>query len=137
MNQRYSDEPLINFAELVSNVPGEGLEGLVRLLARRRQLSPVWSGRGADRGRDLLFTETLSGPLVQEKITWLATCKDKARSGESVGERDLPSPGIRDKLEQHEANGFLLVTTTTVSTAAKSLLDSLDGSTEARIYTLV
>lgn len=130
-------EPFIDFTELVSNVPGEGLEQLVRLLARRRQLSPAWSGRGADSGRDLLFTEILSGPLTQEKITWLVSCKDKAKSGESVNERDLPFPGVSDKLDQHKADGFLLVTTTTVSTAAKSLLDSLDKSNGGNIHTLV
>lgn len=130
-------EPLIDFKELVSNVPGEGLEGLTRLLGRAKRLSPSWSGRGADGGRDLLFTEILSGPLSNEKITWLISCKDKAKSGESVSERDLPSTGIKDKLAQHKADGFLLVTTTTVSTAAKSLIDSLDKSSGGEIHTLV
>jgi hypothetical protein len=107
-------QSLIDFAELVSAVPGEGLEELVRQIGRRKGLSPSWSGRGSDSGRDLYFTETLSGSLSKEKITWLVSCKDKAKSNESVSERDLPAPGIKDKLAQHDANGFLLVTTTTV-----------------------
>jgi len=97
-------QPLVDFKELVSAVPGEGLEELVRQLGRRKGLSPAWSGRGSDSGRDLLFSEILSGPLSNEKVTWLVSCKDKAKSGESVNERDLPSPGIKDKLAQHKAN---------------------------------
>lgn len=130
-------QSLIDFAELVSAVPGEGLEELVRQIGRRKGLSPSWSGRGSDSGRDLYFTETLSGSLSKEKITWLVSCKDKAKSNESVSERDLPAPGIKDKLAQHDANGFLLVTTTTVSSGAKALLDSLDKSNGGDIHTLV
>lgn len=130
-------KPLIDFKELISAVPGEGLEELTRQLGRRKRLSPVWSGRGPDGGRDLLFSETLSGPLSNEKVTWLVSCKDKAKSGESVTERDLPSPSIKDKLAQHKANGFLLVTSTTVSTGAKNLLDALDINQGGDIHTLV
>lgn len=130
-------QPLVDFKELVSAVPGEGLEELVRQLGRRKGLSPTWSGRGPDSGRDLLLTEILSGPLSNDKVRWLVSCKDKAKSGESVNERDLPSPGVNDKLAQHKANGFLLVTTTTVSSGAKALLDALDISNGGDIHTLV
>lgn len=128
---------LIDFTELISAVPGEGLEQLVRQIGLKKGLSPIWSGRGADEGKDLIFTEILSGSLTKEKITWLVSCKDKSQSGESVKEKDLPAPSISDKLAQHKANGFLLVTTTTVSTGAKALLDSLDKSTGGVIHTLV
>lgn len=128
---------LIDFKELISPVPGEGLEQLVRHIGRKKGLSPVWSGRGADRGRDLFFTEELHGALSQRKVKWLVSCKDKAKSNESVNERDLPASGIGDKLTQHKADGFLLVTTTTVSTGAKELLDSLDVNNGGNIHTLV
>jgi hypothetical protein len=128
-------QPLIDFKELVSAVPGEGLERLVRQIGHRKELSNSWSGRGADRGLDLLFTESLSGPLSKEKITWLVSCKDNAKSGKSVDEKDLPN--ITDKLFQHKANGFLLVTTTTITTGAKKLLDDLDKSNGGNIHTLV
>jgi hypothetical protein len=128
---------IINFTELISAVPGEGLEELARQIGRRKGLSPSWSGRGPDGGRDIIFTEILSGPLSREKITWLVSCKDKAKSGDSVSEKDLPHPGIKDKLAQHKATGFLLVTTTVVSTGAKALLDGLDKSNGGEIHTLV
>jgi hypothetical protein len=130
-------QPLIDFTELVSAVPGEGLQGLTRQLGQRKGLSPVWCGRGPDGGRDLTFTEILSGSLSKEKTTWLVSCKDKAKSGDSVGEKDLPPPGIKDKLAQHKANGFLLVTTTTVSSSAKALLDSFDKSNGGDYHILV
>ena len=131
------DTQIIDFKELISPVPGEGLEQLTRQIGRKKGLSPSWSGRGADGGRDLIFTEILSGPMSKDKITWLVSCKDKAKSGELASEKDLPSTGIRDKLIQHKAQGFLLVTTTTVSTGAKALLDSLDKTNGGEIYTLV
>lgn len=128
---------IIDFKELVSPVPGEGLEQLVRHIGRKKGLSPVWSGRGADRGRDLFFTEELHGTLSVRKVKWLVSCKDKAKSNESISEKDFPASGIKDKLAQHKADGFLLVTTTTVSTGAKELLDSLDVSNGGDVHTLV
>lgn len=126
---------LIDFRELVSAVPGEGLEELVRQIGYKRHLSPTSSGRGPDRGRDLFFTEILVGNVSTQKLKWLVSCKDKANSGEAVTEADLPA--IKDKLAQHEADGFLLVTTTVSGAAAKEMLDSLDKSNGGDLYTCV
>lgn len=127
--------PVIDFTELSSSVQGENLEQLTRLLGRALGLGTEWTGRGADGGLDLLFSEHLSGSLSKQRRRWVVSCKDKARSGSSVLENDLPS--ITDKVKQHQADGFLLVTTTTVGTAAKALIDSLDASRGGPIYTLV
>lgn len=132
-----NSDPVIDLAELVSATPGQGLEELVRKLGERKGLSPSWSGRGADGGRDLYFTEIREGPISRDRTLWLVSCKDKARSGASVAETDLPKPGIRDKLDQHKADGFLLVTTTTVGTAAKGLLDGLDKNNGGPVHILV
>ncbi len=126
---------LIDYTELLTDVPGEGLEEVTRQLGRRKGLTVQWSGRGADSGRDLTFTEIRSGPLSRGMVVWMVSCKDKAKSGDSVTERDLPS--ITDKCRQHGAKGFLLVTTTRVGTAAKALLDRLDESNGGDIRTLV
>ncbi len=127
---------LIDYTGLLSSIPGEGFEQLIRQIGKRMNLSPRWSGRGPDDGYDLLFTEILTGCLSKDKITWLVSCKDNAESGKSVCESDLPNPSIKDKLIQHNANGFLLATTTTVSAGAKKLLDSLDNN-DGDIRTLV
>jgi hypothetical protein len=58
-----------------------------------------------------------------------------ATSGTAVTESDLPT--IKDKLAQHHADGFLLVTTTVPGVAAKQMLDNLDKSNGGDIYTWV
>lgn len=50
----------LDFSELGSKPAGENLEGLVRLIGERLGLTVSWTGRGADQGRDLIFTETQS-----------------------------------------------------------------------------
>lgn len=72
-----------------------------------------------------MLTETLDGQLSQRVIRWVVSCKDKAKSGASIAESDLPS--IPNKLTQYKADGFLLVTTTTVGSAAKQVLDGHDS----------
>jgi hypothetical protein len=126
---------LIEFSELVSSVPGEGLQELARQIGYKKKLSPIWSGRGPDGGKDLLFTEVLLGNLSTQRLRWLVSCKDNAASGTAVSESDLPS--IKDKLAQHHADGFLLVTTTVPGVAAKQMLDNLDKSDGGDIYTWV
>ncbi|RVQ51463.1 restriction endonuclease [Sinorhizobium meliloti] len=130
--------PILDFRELSasksSSPAGEDLEGLVRELGKLLGLNPEWSGRGADQGRDLFFTESRKGAIGSRSLRWLVSCKDFARSGRSVSEADVGS--VSDKITQHKADGFLLVTTTTVSTGLKSLLDTLHehGAVETKIW---
>ncbi|MBY3243170.1 restriction endonuclease [Rhizobium laguerreae] len=130
--------PILDFIELStskSNSPaGEDLEGLVRELGKLLGLSPEWSGRGADQGRDLFFTEIRKGAIGARNLRWLVSCKDFAKSGRSVSEADVGS--VLDKVAQHKADGFLLVATTTVSTGLKSLLDGLNeqGVIETQVW---
>ena len=126
----------IDFTELESTVRGEGLEGLARMLGRSLGLNPVSTGRGTDQGKDLEFTEILRGPLINNSIKWLVSCKDNGASGKSVSENDLPN-NIELKLTQHSATGFLLVTTTVASTGAKALLDAIDVRNGGKYHTLV
>ena len=118
---------VIDFRELVSLVEGEGLEQLARLLGEELGLQPDPSGRGHDGGRDMFFTSHFDNPL-KIHIRWLVSCKDLALSGRSVNEADIPSP--ETKMRQHGARGYLLVTTTTISTGAKAMLDGLVQSGE-------
>lgn len=126
--------PILDFRELSiergGSPPGEDFEGLVRELGRLLALNPEWSGRGADQGRDLIFTERLRGVLGSEEMRWLVSCKDFAKSGRAVAENDVG--GVLDKLAQHNAQGFLLATTTTVTTGLKAMLDGLSDSGKAR-----
>lgn len=130
--------PAIDFRELASgrtvSPAGENLEGLVREIGKRLGINPDWSGRGADQGRDLIFTERRDGPLGNQYLRWLVSCKDFAGSGRSVTEQDVGS--VLEKIRQHGANGFLLTTTTTASAGLKAMLDGLrnNGSIETLVW---
>ena len=130
--------PILDFKELstsrASSPAGEDLEGLVRELGKRLGLSPDWAGRGSDQGRDLFFIERRKGVLGSEDLRWLVSCKDFANSGRSVSEHDVGS--VSDKVRQHSADGFLLVTTTTASTGLKAVLDAFhtQGSVKTKVW---
>lgn len=128
---------IIDFKELsASNVKGEELQNLSRKLGQKLKLEPSWSGRGPDGGKDLIFVEEVRGILTAKRVKWLVSCKDYAVSNKSVQESDVGS--VLEKVKQHKADGFLLVTTTTVSSGLKSMLDSLDkrngGDIEVSIW---
>jgi hypothetical protein len=124
-----------DFRELGVEPVGEHFEALVRLLGERFGLQVQWTGRGADGGRDLVFIETQAGPLKTTAIRWLVSCKDNSQSNRSISEKDVGS--IVDKVRQHKCEGFLLATTTTVSSGLKELLDRLDPSAGGEIQTKV
>ena len=118
-----ANQPLIDFKELNRSVAGEDLERLTFFLAERMHLHPEWTGRGADGGKDLVLTQHFTDPL-KASLRWLVSCKDHARSGKAVVEVELPNP-FDLKMRQHNAHGFLLVTTTTAAKTTKEVLDSL------------
>lgn len=125
----------LDFHELSSKPLGETLEGLVRLIGERLGVAVSWTGRGADQGRDLIFVEAQSGRIGSTPVRWLVNCKDNSKSNQAVSEQDIGS--IVDKVRQHNCDAFLLVTTTTVSTALKAKLDALAGDPHHRIPTKV
>ena len=115
----------IDFRELAEHGnPGEGLEHFARLLLTKLGLTATWTGRGSDQGKDLLAMEVLPSLVSSKSRVWLVSCKDYSQSRKSVPESELPS--VENKLRQHDADGFLLITTTTPSTGAKAVLDGLD-----------
>ena len=129
-------EPIgIDFRELSTGFQGERLEQLIRLLALKMDMDVEWAGRGSDGGRDLIIIEEITGPISKEKIRWLVQCKDRVQSGKSVHEGEIPD--ISDKVIQHGTSGFLLVTTTTVSSALKEKMDSMDKGRGGKIKTLI
>jgi len=126
---------MIDFRELSVGIAGERLEAVARAIGRGMGLIPMWSGRGADQGKDLIFTESLRGQLHEESKRWLVQCKDNAQSNKSVSEADCGA--VSDKVFQHQCDGFLLVTTTTAGTALKAKLDALAVIKDRPILTQV
>ncbi|MCP4581234.1 MAG: restriction endonuclease [candidate division Zixibacteria bacterium] len=129
------NDEIIDLRELATRPQGEALEFLGRELGRRKGLKDDWSGRGPDQGRDLIFIEIKKGSINNTEIIWLVQCKDHSVSGSAVNENELGS--IIDKVRQHKANGFLLITTTTASTSLKSKLDALNINNGGEIFTYV
>ncbi|QLH71679.1 restriction endonuclease [Rhodopseudomonas palustris] len=125
----------LDFSELSSKPTGENLEGLVRLIGERLGLAVSWTGRGADQGRDLIFTETQTGQIGSTPVRWLVSCKDNSKTNQSVSEQDVGS--VLDKVRQHNCDGFLLATTTTVGTALKAKLDALQSNPQDPVQTRV
>lgn len=62
-------------------------------------------GRGVDRGRDLLISETVGGTISKQEKLWVVSAKHKAHSGRSVTEADEPDPIGR--VHKFNAQGFM------------------------------
>ena len=89
---------------------------------------PERSGRGPDGGKDLIVSEKReSGVLgAPRRFKWLVECKNFAKSGKSVRPDDVGS--ITDKLVTHDADGYLLVTSTGPSINVATTIKSIDES---------
>jgi hypothetical protein len=87
---------------------------------------PERSGRGPDRGRDLIVTEHRGSDILgaPRRFRWLVECKTFAKSNKSVQPQDIGS--IVEKLLIHNADGYLLVTTTIPSTMVESYITAID-----------
>jgi hypothetical protein len=84
------------------------------------------SGRGADQGRDMLVTTVVNDGIHIRKFRWLVQCKHNAKSRKSVQPKDVQSNGaLPDVVAQHQANGYLLVCSTTPSANLQTLFERL------------
>jgi energy-coupling factor transporter ATP-binding protein EcfA2 len=87
---------------------------------------PERSGRGPDGGRDLIVVEHRKSGVsgVSRPFRWLVQCKNPAESNRSVRPQDAGP--ILDKLSRHEANGYLLVTSTIPSSDLEADIMAID-----------
>lgn len=131
MATKPKQNPIIDFRELGAYPGGNGLEALVRKLGERMGFAPEWTGIGTDGGRDLTFFDVQRGRLAQDSVKWLVSCKDHAESAANVSERDLGC-SIIDKAAQHGCSGFLLATTTNVTSGLKANLDGLKAQNKLK-----
>lgn len=90
--------------------------------------------RGADAGKDLIISEQISGRLHTRKFTWLVSCKHNAVSGKSVGPDD--ETNIRERLEQHNCDGFLGFYSTMASTGLATRLDKLKQDSHIQDFSI-
>jgi len=122
---------MIDFRELPDD--GTRFEQLVRELLLTYELSPRWTGQGPDQGRDLIATETATGPIGTFNRIWLVSCKHYAHSGRAVGRQDVAS--VVDDCRQAKADGFLLVCSTHPSSGTIQKLSELAADRANRLTT--
>jgi hypothetical protein len=89
-------------------------------------------GRGADQGKDLIVSEQLGGRLASEKFTWLVSCKYFTVSGRAVGQDK--EENIRDRLDQHSADGFIGFYSTVASSSLIERLRDLKSNYHIRQF---
>jgi hypothetical protein len=109
---------MLDFSEISTD--GTQFELLLREILFSLNYHVVWSGVGADGGRDLLVREEIQSIFGRRSFTWLVQCKHFATSGRSVGVRDIDN--VLDSCSQHSADGYLLVSSTYVSSAVVARL---------------
>jgi hypothetical protein len=90
--------------------------------------------RGADRGRDFLVTEQLTGRLGQYRLRWLVSCKHLAASGTAVSESH--EPNIVERLESFQADGFIGFYSTLSTNNLNTRLQDLRQHTRVKDYRL-
>lgn len=109
---KIDDEEFEQFvAELLSREPG---------VARVRKVS---AGREQDRGRDLMVDWYLPSPNpdgAYERYRFVVQCKAYSKSVNKSNVQD-----IRDTVDRHKANGYLLVVSSSLTTSLFDYLDDL------------
>lgn len=120
---------MLDFTELSQD--GEDLELLTRELCLALSYSSIWSGKGADAGRDLIVIEMGDALFGGKSRRWLVSCKDMSKAdagqGRAVNAADIGElGGIVDAVGQHGAHGFLLVCTTHPSSGLVTRLEDIE-----------
>ena len=117
----------IDFSELNSEQFEELCEDLFKAMGFNDPL-PERSGRGPDLGRDLIVTEHRDSGILGSlrRFRWLVECKNFAISDKSVQPQDIGS--ITDKLVLHNADGYLLITSTLPSTTVENIIRAIDNT---------
>jgi Restriction endonuclease len=122
---------MLDFSEISED--GTQFELLVREILFSLNYHVIWSGVGADGGRDLLVREEIQSIFGRRFFTWLVQCKHFAKSKRSVGVRDLDN--VVDSCVQHGADGYLLVSSTYVSSAVVNRLEAINADRSKHLAT--
>ncbi|MGW6377069.1 restriction endonuclease [Rhodococcus sp. NPDC055112] len=120
---------MLDFTEIPE---GEGFELLVRDMLVAMGYRVAWSGRGPDRGKDLLVDEPGDSKFGAKSRRWLVSCKHNAhandKKGRSVSPGDIEEGGgIVDAVDDHGASGFLVACSTQPSSSLVERLASIEA----------
>lgn len=122
---------MLDFKEL--SMAGTEFELLVREILFAKGLDAAWSGVGPDGGRDLICIERSDSIFGTSAKRWLIQCKHFAHSGRSVGLADVT--GIIEACAQHGADGYVVATSTYVSSGLVARLESIAADRANRLAT--
>lgn len=108
-------------------------------LERRKdnQVRSVWAkktGRGSDLGRDILVELQMHDGIQQFKRTWVVQCKFEKKA---LGLSSISNVGVKDLLDSYNADGYLLVSKSRVTSQLSQRLEELERSDRrgGRCYT--
>jgi len=87
------------------------------------------TGRGGDGGRDILVELDMHDGIQAFKRTWVVQCKAE-RTTKPLNGTELS--GIRDLLDQNEADGYLLICKGRASSKMTKLLEDLEKTDRLR-----
>ncbi|MDH4222048.1 MAG: restriction endonuclease [candidate division Zixibacteria bacterium] len=82
------------------------------------------SGIGPDQGKDLIIKGKLKNTLEEKERKYLVQCKHKAKSSKNVSEKEIGS--IMDKISQHEVEGYLIATSTDITSGLQGVIDGIN-----------
>jgi len=106
----------LDFADFPED--GSEFECMVQELLQTMGLHAERVGLGPDHGADIIAEEVIFDRLGTKQVRrYVVQCKHFAHSGKSVGRSNVSD--IRDTIEHHEANGYVLVTSTDVTASLK------------------
>lgn len=112
----------LDFTDFPEN--GSEFERMVQELLQTMGLHAERVGLGPDQGADIIAEEVIFDRLGTKQVRrYVVQCKHFAHSGKAVGRSDVTE--IRDTIEHHEANGYVLVTSTDVTTSLKQRIQQI------------
>jgi len=123
-----------NLTEQLKNLTPEVFEDLcVDLLQEEGYKLIRKSGRGPDRGMDILIKSTVDFGFDNSEIMfWLVQCKHKS-NGESIKPSDLGD--IISNIAKFKANGYLLITNSLPSSSTEDNFNALNSNKDIPIKT--
>lgn len=119
---------ILDFKEIPQANGNDGLQDSFELFARdflqmRGYRIIDDPARGADGKKDLIVEEVLVGVAHEKKIRWLVSCKHYIHKKSSVSDKD--EINIRERLDQHQCDGFMGFYSTLPSNGLQNMLKGL------------
>jgi hypothetical protein len=129
--------PAIDFTEIPPANSRDGSQDTFELFARDFLAALGFNieegpSRGADRGKDLLVCETLSGVVQPKNRRWVVSCKHNAHSGKAVGDGD--ENDIVGRVRKFKADGFMAFYSTIPSSALTQTLTGHKDEIDADVW---